>query len=136
MNNDKGEAGRSVFESLLVLALISAAVILAIDRFGSSSDRLRETALTIELSNLRRAVVDYAMFQKRLPESLVEITSDNIEIPSEGLQGERKVVLAGRFVETALRDTEGNPLDPFGNKYAYDRATGRVWSTTRGYEKW
>lgn len=130
------ERGRSVFETLLVLTLIGAAVVLAIDRFTSSSKGIRETALTIELSSLRNAVVNYTMLKKKLPGSLVEITSDNIEIPAEGLQGERKIIISGRFVETALRDDEGNPLDPFGNRYGYDPGTGRVWSTTPGYQKW
>lgn len=130
------EQGRSVFETLLVLLLISAAVIFAIDRFTSSSKGLKETALTIELTSLRNAVSNYAMLEKKLPGSLIEITSDNIEIPASGLQGERKIILAGRFVDIAMRDDKGNPLDPFGGKYGYDPATGKVWSTTRGYEKW
>ena len=130
------EQGRSVFETLLVLALIALVVILAIEKFESSARSLRETALTIELANLRRAVVHYAMLEKKLPGSLVELASDNLEIPAKGLQGERKIIVSGRFVETATRDTEGNPLDPFGGRYGYDPATGKVWSTTQGYGSW
>lgn len=136
MNVECDERGRSVFETLLVLLLISAAVVLAMDRFASSSRGLREQALSIELASLRKAVVNYTIFEKKMPSSLVEITSDNIEIPVEGLQGERKIIVSGRFVETALRDSDGNPLDPFGNRYGYDPSTGRVWSTTEEYQDW
>lgn len=130
------ERGRSVFEALLVLAMISAVLILAIERFNSSANSLRETALTMELANLRRAVIHYTMLEKKLPGSLAELASDNIEIPAKGLQGKRKIIITGRFVETASRDKEGNPLDPFGNRYGYDQASGKVWSTTPGYGNW
>lgn len=130
------ERGRSVFEALLVLAMIAVAVMLAIERFNSSANSLRETALTIELANLRRAVIHYTMLEKKLPGSLAGLASDNIEIPVKGLQGESRIIITGRFVETASRDKEGNPLDPFGNRYGYDPATGKVWSTTPGYGKW
>lgn len=130
------ERGRSVFEALLVLAMIAVVVILAIERFNSSANSLRETALTIELANLRRAVIHYTMLEKKLPVSLAELASDNIEIPVKGLQGERRIIILGRFVETASRDKEGNPLDPFGGRYGYDPATGKIWSTTPGYGNW
>ena len=130
------ERGRSVFEALLVLALIAGALVLAIDRFNSSTRLLRETALTIELANLRRTVIHYAMMEKKLPATLSSLASDNIEIPARELQGERKIVLAGKFIEAASKDKDGNLLDPFGNRYGYDRMTGKVWSTTPGYESW
>ena len=130
------ERGRSVFEALLVLAMIAIAVTLAIERFNSSATAIREAALTIELANLRRAVVHYAMLEKKLPAALAELASDNIEIPAKGFQGERKIIIVGRFVEIASKDNEGNPLDPFGGRYGYDPATGHVWSTTPGYGNW
>jgi competence protein ComGC len=130
------ELGRSIFETLLVLTLISLVVILAIERFNSSAKSLKETALTIELASLRRAVTHYATLERKLPGSLVELASDNIEIPAKGLQGERKIIITGRFVETASRDNEGNPLDPFGGRYGYDPASGKIWSPTPGYKNW
>jgi hypothetical protein len=130
------ERGASVFEALLAMALIAAVVMLAIERFGSSAKSLRETALAIELGNLRRAVVHHAMLEKQLPETLSELVTDNIEIPSPGFQGERKLIVVGRFVEAASVDKEGRPLDPFGSAYGYDPATGRVWSSTPEYGSW
>lgn len=130
------EQGRSVFEALLALALIAAIVMLAIERFGSSERSLKEKALTIELGNLRRAVVHHAMLEKELPGALSELVTGNIEIPSPDFQGERKIVVVGRFVEAASVDKEGRPLDPFGGAYGYDPATGRVWSSTPEYGNW
>lgn len=130
------ERGRSVFETLLVLVLISLVVMLAIERFESSAKSLKETTLTIELASLRRAVTHYAALEKKLPNSLAELASDNIEIPAKGFQGERKIIITGRFVETASRDSAGNPLDPFGGRYGYDPASGKVWSTTSEYGNW
>jgi type II secretory pathway pseudopilin PulG len=130
------ERGRSVFEALLALALIAAAVMLAMERFISSAKSLKETALSIELGNLRRAVVHHAMLEKELPGTLSELVTDNIEIPSPDFQGESKIIVVGRFVEAASVDKEGRPLDPFGSAYGYDPATGRVWSSTPEYGNW
>ena len=43
----------------------------------------------------------------------------------------------GQPVEWKMsRDAAGNPLDPFGNRYQYDKDSGWVYSITKGYEKW
>ena len=43
----------------------------------------------------------------------------------------------GQPVEWKMkRDATGNPLDPFGNPYHYDKDSGWVYSITKGYEKW
>ncbi|CAG1066294.1 hypothetical protein BAC1_01902 [uncultured bacterium] len=130
------EQGRSVFEALLALALIAAVVMLAVERFSSSANSLKETALAIELGNLRRAVVHHAMLEKKLPETLAELVTGNIEIPSPDFQGEHKIIVVGRFAVAASVDKEGRPLDPFGSAYGYEPATGRVWSSTPEYGNW
>lgn len=130
------ERGRSVFETILVLLVVAAALLAAMERLESSARSLKERALTMELANMRRALIQHAMFEKRLPESLAELIDDNMEIPSPVLQDERRIIIVGKFVEAASRDDEGRPLDPFGAPYLYDPATGRVWSATPGYAAW
>ncbi len=130
------ERGRSVFETLLVLLIVGAALLLAMERFASSARSLKEKALTMELANLRRAVVQHAVLEKKLPDNLVELMEDNMEVPSPWLQDEYKIKVVGKFVEGAASDEAGRPLDPFGAAYLYDPATGRVWSATEGYANW
>jgi len=130
------ERGRGVFETLLVLLIVAAALLMAMERLESSGRSLKERALTIELANMRRAIIQHGVLEKRLPGSLAELVDDNMEVPSPGFQGERKLIIVGKFVETARRDDEGRPLDPFGSPYLYDPTTGRVWSQTPGYKTW
>jgi len=119
-----------------VLLIVAAALLVAMERFESSGRSLKEKALTMELANMRRALIQHAVLEKRLPGTLAELVDDNMEVPSPGLQGERRIIIVGKFVEAAGRDDEGRPLDPFGSPYLYDPATGRVWSQTPGYITW
>jgi type II secretory pathway pseudopilin PulG len=100
-----GERGRSVFETLLVLLIVGAALLLAMERFASSARSLKEKALTMELANMRRAVIQYAMLEKKLPETLAELMKDNMEVPSPELQGAYKIKVVGKFVERPPRVT-------------------------------
>lgn len=130
------EEGRTVFETLIVAALVSVLIAAAITQYRSSERLLKEAALAIELSNLRSAVTNFAMIEKRLPESLAVLTKTEISIPKKELSGEYRIVIMGKYVDAASVDSEGRPLDPFGARYGYESAAGRVWSTTPGYERW
>lgn len=132
-----GEGGRSVLEAILVLIAVSAFVLIAIERYNSSIKSLKETALTIELANLRSAVLFYATINGKLPSSLPDLTKENVIATKKDLLGkEYDIIVAGSFVESMTVDREGTPLDPFGSPYLYDHKTGRVRSTTDGYERW
>jgi Tfp pilus assembly protein PilE len=133
-----GERGRTALETLLVLILLAALLVVAVERYSSYVRPVKETALATELSNLRRAVNYFAMMNGRLPASLRELAEKNIEVMRRpAIAGaEYEIVVVGRYVEGMAADAAGNPLDPFGNPYVYDAATGRVRSGTRGYETW
>jgi len=132
-----GEGGRSVLEAILVLIAVSAFVLIAIERYNSSIKSLKETALTIELANLRSAVLFYATINGKLPSSLSDLARENVIATKKDLLGkEYDIIVAGSFVESMTVDREGTPLDAFGSPYLYDRKTGRVSSTTNGYERW
>lgn len=132
----KREEGRTVYETLLVVALVSVLIVVAIEQYRSSERTLKEAALTLELSNLRSAVTHYVILEKRLPESLADLTKTDISIPKKELSGEYRIVIVGKYVEAASIDPDGWPLDPFAMRYGYDKTTGRVWSGTQGYEGW
>ena len=130
------EEGRTVYETLLVVALVSVLMVVAIEQYSASERLLKEAALTMELSNLRSAVTHYVILEKKLPESLANLTKTDISIPQKELSGEYRIVIVGKYVETASVDADGWPLDPFGARYGYDKSTGRVWSGSPGYERW
>lgn len=131
------ESGRAVLESLLIAVAVSILLIAALDRFYSSVKPVKEIALRVELSSLRSAVTNYTVFNRRLPSSLKELVEKRIVIPVSPLEGaDYRIELQGRYVEGMITDEEGNIADPFGNPYKYDGATGRVGSTSHGYEAW
>mgnify|MGYP001620154587 CR=1 FL=1 len=135
MNKGTDTAGRTVLETLAAVALVSILLVIAAPRFYSLSRDIKETALGIELSNLRGAINFFAMLEKRLPVSLKELAEKKAVISKNDLHGaEYKVVFESRFVETMTVDKEYNITDPFGNPYAYDPLTGIVRSSTKVYE--
>lgn len=132
-----GQGGRTVLESLMAICLVSVLVLFAAQRYYSSINRVRETALTMELSNLRSAVNYYAMLNRKLPQSLKELVEKDAVVAKRDMEGaDYRVLIIGKYVEGMTADPEGYPTDPFGNRYGYEPATGRVRSTTIGYEGW
>lgn len=132
-----GGAGRTVFEALIYVILFFTLLLVAIERYYSTIKPVREQALLIELSNLRTAVTYFTMLNGRLPESLTELASKDAIIKKRAIEGsEYRIIVVGKFVQAMTMDEAGNPTDPFGNVFLYDRATGRVYSSTNGYERW
>ncbi len=131
------EQGRTVLETLLTLMLVGVLVVIAADRFSRSIRSIKERALVIELGNLRNAVNLYAMLKGRLPPSLKVLLKEKVIAPKSDIKGtDYELVIIESFTGPMTVDKEGRPLDPFGNRYGYDPATGRVFSTTEGYEDW
>ncbi len=131
------ERGRTLFEALLALILVSVFLLIAADRYASSVRRVKEVALTVELNTMRSAINYFAIINGRLPESLKELTAKDILVTKKDVTGkDYTVMIIGKYVESMSTDAEGYPADPFGNRYQYDPKTGLVRSGTSGYERW
>lgn len=129
--------GRTVFEALLYVILFFTLLLVSVERYYSTIKPVREQALAIELANLRTAVLYFAMLNGRLPDSLNELATKDAIIKKRAIEGaEYRIIVIGRFVQAMTMDGAGNPTDPFGNVFLYERATGRVYSSTKGYERW
>ncbi|MBI5561484.1 MAG: hypothetical protein HY894_01330 [Deltaproteobacteria bacterium] len=131
------QSGRTALEALLIVVAVSLLLIAAADRFYSSVRPIKETALRVELANLRGAVTTYALFNGRLPPGLSELARNNIVIPKHAIEGKDYAIEIGsRYVEGMTVDKDGNLLDPFGAAYKYDPVTGRINSASAGHETW
>lgn len=131
------ERGRTLFEALLALILVSLFLLIAVDRYTSSVRGVKEVALTVELNTMRSAINYFAIINGRLPESLKELASKDIMVTKRDITGkDYTVMIIGKYVESMSTDAQGYPADPFGNRYQYDPKTGLVRSGTAGYEKW
>jgi type II secretory pathway pseudopilin PulG len=127
MNN----SGRTTFEALIVTALAGILLVMAISTFLGSVRLVREVALRAELGNIRTAVSLYLILNRRLPKSLNDMVKERYLLPYQ-----EEGVINRAYLETASVDKDGNPLDPFGNRYIYDEKMGMVKSSTKGYEGW
>ncbi|MBI5345425.1 MAG: hypothetical protein HZB21_01715 [Deltaproteobacteria bacterium] len=133
----RGDAGRTVLEAVIVLLFVLIAVLTAASRYSSSIKTVQETALSIELGNLRSAINFYAVINGRLPASLKSLIKEKVIMPRRNIIGrDYEIVVSGRYVEGMAEDADGQPLDPFGSRYEYDQATGVVHTSTKGYETW
>lgn len=131
------EKGRTAFEAIVVAILLMFLLFIAVDRYYKSVASVRETALTVELSNLRSAIHYYVALKGRLPESLPGLIKTGASAGRKEISGQDyRVLIIGAYVESMTLDKEGFPLDPFGNRYAYDPSTGMLRSGTEGYGKW
>ncbi|MBI5236130.1 MAG: hypothetical protein HY886_07775 [Deltaproteobacteria bacterium] len=129
--------GRTILETMLILAGIGILLLLFVDRFYSSVRPIKEIAIRMELANLRSAVNNYALYNKKLPGTLQELFEKKAASPKHSIEGEEfSIEFHGKYVEGMTTDNDGVPLDPFGNRYSLDAKTGRVRSTTKGYETW
>ncbi len=130
-------AGRTVFEALIYVILFFTLLLVAVEKYYSTIKPVREQALVMELANMRTAVVHFAMLNGRLPESLNELVTKDAIIKKRAIEGEQyRIIIVGKFVQSMTMDEAGNPTDPFGNAFGYDREKGRVYSSTAGYERW
>ncbi|MBI5826271.1 MAG: hypothetical protein HZB22_00845, partial [Deltaproteobacteria bacterium] len=95
------ERGRTLFEALLTLILVSVFLLIAIDRYASSVRRVKEVALTVELNTMRSAINYFAIINGRLPESLKELTSRDILVMKKDITGkDYTVMIIGKYVES------------------------------------
>lgn len=124
------QAGRTVFETLLITSLFGILLVVAVSNFLTSVKLAKETALRVELSNMRTSVILYLTLNRRYPESLKNMTNEGYALPTGN--GHIKY----KYLEGMAVDGNGDLLDPFGSPFTYEKKKGWVKSSTKGYESW
>lgn len=109
---------------LLIIAVIGAVVVGV--RLHLSAKMANEEALLQQLGTVRMSVELYLKLNSKFPLDLKTLTTEKYTIKDN-----RSFYLVGVKV-----DKDGHPLDSFGNKFEYDPASGRVWTSTKGYGNW
>ncbi len=123
--------GRTTFETILILILVSIFLIVGIDRFLQNVTAAKESLLSSELINIRMSVMLYKVLNGKYPESLYNLTTEDYLQPYSS-----NSVINDKYLKTNAVSESGTPLDPFGNEYGYSSATGEVNCLTKGYEDW
>jgi type II secretory pathway pseudopilin PulG len=120
-----------VFDTVLVCLLVAGLTVAFMTYYGPIAREARHTALKVGLANIRLSTELYRALNGRYPGDLKELLSERFLIPTE--QG---IFLNDWYLRAQALDPSGYPVDPFGERYQYEPASGRVSSGTRGYQNW
>ncbi|MBI3812685.1 MAG: type II secretion system protein [Nitrospirae bacterium] len=127
----KGEQGLGIVDTLIVVVLISIFMGVLLPKYQRMAQEAREVALQISLGNIRKAIQLYVLTRQKIPADLRDLIREKYIFPiQEG------TVFSDQYLKANALDNTGYPVDPFGNRYGYDPNIGRLYSTTKGYEKW
>ncbi len=123
---------RTLLERTLAFLIVSALLGVIVVRYERVMTEARQSALRVQLQAIRQVIVLYGMVHSGgSPADLRELAQGRYT-----LQVGDRVLASNPYLYRQATDPEGYPVDPFGNRYQYDPATGRVASSTLGYDKW
>lgn len=130
--------GLTIIDALISLFLIGILVGVVIPHYLRLAHDARETALKMELSNIRRSIGLFRMLNERNPVSLNELIEKKVMLPSrmgpDPFAG--PIFLDENYLVAQAQDARGHLVDAFGNSFAYDPVRGKVKASTKGYERW
>lgn len=118
---------RPAHETVVVVAAVVVAVALSVGIFARRATIGSERALIHELAALRNASALYCALNRSLAPDLGAVVAGS----ADGGEGTRLSSISERAFNSGERI-----VDPFGNPYLYDPATGWISSQTKGYELW
>ena len=91
----------------------------------------RELALRNELQFIRMSIENYRIINNRFPDDLFTLMNQHLTYG-----GNDTKIIVKQFLKPFRVDQRGYLLDPFMNRYGYNKAEGAVYSETKGYERW
>lgn len=123
--------GLTALEVLIALCLIGLLFGVLVSKLQQVTKEAQETAVRAELSNIRKGITLFKILNERNPQSLNELMEKDVLLPvgSDSLFNQK-------YLTATAVDAKGNILDAFGNPFTYDFASGKVRTTTAGYERW
>ena len=125
------EKGLGIIETIIVCLLVAVMFGTLIPRYQRTAREARETALRMGLTSMRTSIQLYVLLNNKPPEGLKELLGKRYIIPTK-----EGTIFTDQYLRGLAMDSEGYPIDPFGNRYSYEPKEGRVSSTTKRYEKW
>jgi hypothetical protein len=113
--------GRKFWYSVIAMTAIFS-IVITFAGIWQSKKQMNERILLLELTQLRSAIQIYKNKNHKNPENIHQLfQEDNGFTPSP-----RALTL----------DDNGNPKDPFGNVYLYDKNSAAIISQTKKYKNW
>ncbi|MFY9269743.1 MAG: type II secretion system protein GspG [Candidatus Manganitrophaceae bacterium] len=127
----RNQKGAGTLETLLVCILVGILVGAVIPYYQKLQRDMKEATLQTGLANIRKGIELYHLFQGRYPSDLKVLVNTRYLIPIR-----EDTFFSGEYLRNQTVDSEGDLLDPFGNRYRYDLKSGSVRSGTEGYKTW
>lgn len=129
--------GLTILETLLVLFIIGALMLVVLSRYQRLTMEAREAALKAGLTHIRLSIKLFKALNNRHPRDLKELLEKDVILPARiGSDPYTGSFFKEKYLTALAQDAKGNILDPFGRGYVYDDARGEVKSSTKGYEQW
>ncbi len=129
--------GLTVIDAVITLCAIGLLIGVVIPRYQRVAHVAQESALKMELSNIRTSIRFFKMLNNRNPHSLSELIEKEVMLPARiGSDPYTGSILDQKYLMSITMDSKGNIIDSFGNPFVYDFSRGEVRSTTKGYETW
>ena len=127
----RSEKGRSLWENLILGAILAGMIYVAVLYYGKVAEQARMKVLESDMRNMRLGISLYLYKNGKVPEDIRDLEREKtIEYTAGG------ELIRREYVKLITKDEEGYPLDPFGNRYHYNPKTGMVHPATPGYENW
>ncbi len=140
MRERQGERGATAAETAAATVLVMGLFALMIALYSSAVSRAEEGVLRAQLHALRNQERVFRAVSGRHPRDLLELVRSSLSLFPLGTADLAIAPVSRALREEAVRpaamDGAGYPVDPWGNRYAYDASTGRVRSATPGRERW
>lgn len=127
----RNQKGAGALETLFVCIVVSILIGVVIPYYQKLEQEGKEITLKTGLMNIRKGIELYQALQGFYPADLKTLVQARYAIPFRD-----NSVFSGEYLSSQTVDPEGNLLDPFGNRYRYNKKDGTVFSGTSGFEKW
>jgi type II secretory pathway pseudopilin PulG len=134
------EIGVTAPELLVVVAVLMGIFGIMLSIYGTQVRRANEGILTAQLRAMRAQARVFRVLSGNWPDDTKELVNSRLSLfPLGALDLEEAPVskiLEDEPVIAYAVDDMGYPVDPWGNRYAYDPVTGKIISSMEKYADW
>jgi type II secretory pathway pseudopilin PulG len=134
----KDVKGLTIVDAVITFCLIGILIGVVIPKYQRVTREAQEAALKTGLANIRSSIRLFRMLNERNPRGIRELIENDVLLPARGGKDPYAgpIFLDEKYLVNQAQDAEGQLVDAFGNRYAYDPVRGDVKATTKGYESW
>jgi Tfp pilus assembly protein PilE len=126
-----GQRGLTLFELVITLTIIIVFIGTLFVFMYRAAIHAKEVTLKAELNNLRLSLNLYRALKGNSPPDLKTLLETKYKAA-----GADEITFQEHFISFLGKDAQGDPVDPFGNKFYFDAQKEVIRSKTEGYEDW